>query len=156
MGCATPSNGQVHGQRRLFIADRGPSFSRWMKPLSAIVGYFDLPSVEPKLIGDETIDRYRRAFWCGAAGVRMDLLGREYAVQVFQRLLYEAFLDARSLGYEFVRAAAPWEQHPNLPTPFATYPGLTIERLEDERGESRFLIEWRLADAIGALANETV
>ena len=117
-----------------------------------IVAYFDLPSAEPKVVGDEIIDHHRRAFWCGAAGVRMDLLGKEHAVQVFQRLLFEAFSDARGLGYEFVRAAAPWEQHPYLPQPFKEYPGLTVQEFPDEKGETKFLLEWRLMDAVETLA----
>jgi hypothetical protein len=117
----------------------------------ALVAYFDLPDKGPATSGVESIDRHQRAFWCGAAGIRMDLIGEGEVVPLFQHLLFEAFSDAKDLGYEFVRAAAPWEQHPYLPEPFASYPGLTIEPFEDEKGISRFLIEWRLDDALVAL-----
>jgi hypothetical protein len=118
----------------------------------AIVAYFDLPSTAPKLLGDETFDRHGRAFWCGAAGVRLDILGPDQAVVVFQQMLREAFLDAMSLGYESVRAAAPWEQHPYLPRPFKEYPGLTVEPFVDENSAEKYLLAWRLADAVDALA----
>jgi hypothetical protein len=117
-----------------------------------IVAYFDLPSVEPRLTGDPIIDDHRLAFWCGAAGVRLDLLGRDLSMQVFQRLLYEALSDAMSLGYEFVRAAAPWDRHPYLPQRFEAYPGMTVRPFFDEKGASKYLLEWRLADAVQTLA----
>lgn len=117
----------------------------------AIVAYFDLPSTAPKLVGDETFDRDARAFWCGAAGVRLDILGPDQAVVVFQQLLREAFSDAMSLGYESVRAAAPWDQHPYLPRPFKEYRGLTVEPFVDEKGVEKYLLEWRLVDAVDAL-----
>jgi hypothetical protein len=117
-----------------------------------IVGYFDLPNKAPRTFGEETVDHYRRSFWCGAAGVRMDLLGPELAVQVFQQLLHSAFSDAIALGYEFVRAAAPWEQHPYLPRPFTAYPGLTSQPFQDDEGRTKFLLEWRLKDAVYAFA----
>lgn len=119
-----------------------------------IVAYQDLPSKQPETFGEETVDYYERAFWCGAAGVRLDLVGKELAVEIFRRLLYEAFSDAMSLGYEYVRAAAPWEQHPYLPKPFTAYPGLTSESFEDEKGMTKFLLEWRLKDAVSVLADE--
>jgi hypothetical protein len=119
---------------------------------NTIVAYFDLPSSGPRLIGEEVVDRHERAFWCGAAGVRMDLLGEGESVRVFQELLYEAFSDAMELGYEFVRAAAPWDQHPYLPVPFKEYPGLTVQEFTDEEGATKYLLEWRLADAIQVLA----
>ena len=119
-----------------------------------IVAYFDLPDRMPRSFGDEKVDHYEHAFWCGAAGVRMDLLGEEQSIRVFQQLLYEAFSDALSQGFEFVRAAAPWEQHPYLPKPFTAYPGLTSTPFEDDNGARKYLLEWRLADAVEALANE--
>jgi len=118
----------------------------------AVVGYFDLPSTAPKIIGDDDLDRHQRAFWCGAAGVRMDVLGEERAVHVFQELLYEAFSDAMSLGYETVRAAAPWDWHPYLPKPFKEYSGISVEPFQDEEGATKYLLEWNLKDAIEALA----
>lgn len=117
-----------------------------------IVAYFDLPSEEPRIVGEESVDRHARAFWCGAAGVRMEVLGEEQSVQVFQELLYEAFSDAMSLGYECVRAAAPWEQHPYLRKPFKDYPGLMVKEFSDEDGVTKYLLEWRLADAVQTLA----
>lgn len=117
-----------------------------------IVAYFDLPSVEPRLSGEPVIDYHRLAFWCGAAGARSDLLGRDLSMQVFQRLLYEALSDAMSLGYEFVRAAAPWDRHPYLPERFEAYPGMTVRSFLDEKGTSKYLLEWRLADAVQTLA----
>jgi hypothetical protein len=119
-----------------------------------VVAYFDLPSNEPRMLGQENLDRNERAFWCGAAGVRMDLLGEEQSVEVFQRLLFQAFSDAMSLGYEFVRAAAPWPQHPYLPKPFKEYSGLTIQPFVDEKGATKYLLEWRLSDAVEALVAE--
>lgn len=117
-----------------------------------VVAFFDLPSREAQSVGDETLDHFGRSFWCGAAGVRMDLLGAEQSVQVFQRLLHEAFSDAMSLGYEFVRTAAPWDQHPYLPKAFREYAGLTVEPFVDKEGATKYLLEWRLADAVQTLA----
>jgi hypothetical protein len=106
-----------------------------------IVGYYDLPSKPPKTVGEEQIDHNQRSFWCGTAGVRMDLLGPTQATRVFQELLFQAYSDALSQGYEFVRAAAPWEHHPYLPRPFDQYAGLTVKPFEDDKGAKRFLLE---------------
>jgi hypothetical protein len=114
----------------------------------------DLPGKKVELIGDETVDHYRRAFWCGAAGVRIDLLGEERASQVFLALLQNAFEDVMELGYEFARAAAPWEKHPYLPKPFTAYPGLILEPFQDDKGATKYLLEWRLQDAVGALTED--
>jgi hypothetical protein len=122
----------------------------------AIVAYFDLPHATPKTVGEEAIDHYRRAFWCSAAGVRKDILGAEKASDVFQQLLYCAFEDAMTLGYDHVRAAAPWDKHPYLPLPFAKYPGLSVEPFVDDEGNQKYLLEWRLADAVKALVSNVV
>jgi hypothetical protein len=89
------------------------------------------------------------AFWCGAAGVRLDVLGPDLAVGVFEHLLREAFVDAASLGYTYVHAAAPWEQHPYLPKPFVDYAGLEVVPIAE--GDRSFLLKWRLADAVDGL-----
>jgi hypothetical protein len=118
---------------------------------SQVVAYFDLPSKNPRIFGDETIDRHSKTFWCGAAGVRVDVVGRARAGEVFRELLFHAFSDAIDRGYEFVRAAAPWEQHPYLPMRFAEYSGLTVEPFTDENGKTKLLLEWYLPDAVRAL-----
>lgn len=119
-----------------------------------VVAYMDIPGESPQTFGEENIDHYQRSFWCGAAGVRKDLLGAEQASEIFQRLLYHAFTDAIALGYDNVRAAAPWPQHPYLPLPFERYPGLNVEPFEDEEGGRKYLLEWNLDEATKVLANE--
>jgi len=67
-------------------------------------------------------------------------------------LTHTPLSDAISLGYEFVRAAAPWDRHPYLPERFEAYPGMTVRPFLDEKGVSKYLLEWRLADAVQTLA----
>lgn len=74
-------------------------------------------------------------------------------MQVFQQLLREAFSEAMSIGYEFVRAAAPWDKHPYLPKRFEDYSGLTVDPFVDENGATKYLLEWRLADAVQSLGD---
>ncbi|GIW41440.1 MAG: hypothetical protein KatS3mg076_2017 [Candidatus Binatia bacterium] len=119
-----------------------------------IVAYCDAPSRPARSYGNPEVDRHQKAFWCGAAGVRMDLLGEELSWRVFRHLLYRVFEHARSLGYESVRAAAPWEKHPHFPKAFREYPGERVTPFIDDRGEKKYLLEWRLEDAIEALRAE--
>jgi len=118
-----------------------------------VVAFLDLPPRKPSDPSPE-VERNQLAFWCGAGGVRSDLLTREETLGVFRELLYQTFFQARELGFEYVRCAAPWEQHPSLPTPFTEYPGVTITSFTADGGELRYLIEWRLDDAMIALAGE--
>ncbi len=120
----------------------------------SILAYCDVPTRTPRTFGEATVDHYQRSFWCGTAGVRMDVLQKDLAVRVFRHLLYRVFAQARELGYEYVRAAAPWEKHPHFSKPFAEYPGLTVQSFLDEQGATKFLLEWRLKDAMDALASE--
>ena len=118
-----------------------------------VMAFLDLPPKKPTDPSPE-VERNQQAFWCGAGGVRSDLLSADDALGVFRQLLYQTFIQARELGFQYVRCAAPWEKHPRLPTPFAEYPGLTISPFTTDQGDVRYLIEWRLKDAIGALEIE--
>jgi hypothetical protein len=119
-----------------------------------IVAYSDAPARPAQSFGNPEVDRHQKAFWCGAAGVRLDLLGEELSGKIFRHLLYRLFQHARTLGYEWVRAAAPWEKHPHFPKPFREYPGLRVTPFADDRGEKKYLLEWRLEEAIEALRAE--
>lgn len=57
-----------------------------------IVGYCDVPDREPRTFGVQRVDHFQRAFWCGAAGVRLDLLGQDRALFVFQQLLWPSLM----------------------------------------------------------------
>lgn len=118
-----------------------------------VVAYLDLPQKKPRNPSAE-VERNQQAFWCGAGGVRADLLSRKETVRVFHHLLYRTFTEARGMGFDYVRCAAPWDKHPSLPTAFTDYPGLTMSSFTNDQGEARYLIEWRLEDAIAALAAE--
>lgn len=96
---------------------------------------------------------YRNAFWCGAAGVRTEL-GAKMAAAVFRHAVWEALRSAQENGYERVRCAAPWLRHPAFARAFTEYPGLTMEPFYDDRGRSRFLIEWEIDTALAALEEE--
>lgn len=118
-----------------------------------VLAFLDLPPkkpVDPNL----DVERNQQAFWCAAGGVRSDLLRPNDALSVFFQLLYQTFVQARNLGFEWVRCAAPWEKHPSLPLPFAEYPALTVSPFTSDEGEQRYLIEWHLVDAIAALASQ--
>ncbi|MBX3027085.1 hypothetical protein KF840_19450 [bacterium] len=117
------------------------------------MAYLDLPnrkSPDPNPLAE----RNQRAFWCGAGGVRADILGVTKAHRVFRQLLYRAFVEARGMGFEYVRCAAPWTAHPSLSRAFADYPGLTMSSFTSDQGALRYLIEWRLENATHALALE--
>lgn len=117
-----------------------------------LVGYMEVPAGHPKLSGNPDAAHFDKAFWCGAAGVRTDLLGEERARVVFYDVTHRALRDAHQKGFKRVRCAAPWPRHPYLPQPFADYEGLTVEPFLDESGEQRFLLEWDLEAAIRTLA----
>jgi len=118
---------------------------------TTLVGYIDVPSVAAPRAGRPL---YRQAFWCGAAGVRSDLLGQARGLVVFRYLIHRAFCLAAESGYRYVRCAAPWPKHPCLSRPFAEYPGLSLEAFTDDEGRDRFLVEWELAAARAALERE--
>lgn len=119
-----------------------------------IVAYCDAPSAPPRISGEPMVDRYGKAYWCAAAGVREDLLGKAQAEMVFRELVRRSFEEARKLGYEFVRAAAPFAKHPHFSKPFADYPGMEVTAYQDADGNTRYLLVWQLDQAIAALAEE--
>jgi hypothetical protein len=118
-----------------------------------IVAFLDLPPRKP-IDPSPEVERNQQAFWCAAGGVRSDLLSADDALVVFRRLLFQTFLQALTLGFRYVRCAAPWEKHPRLSTSFADYPGLTISPFTTDDGDVRYLIEWHLKDALDALELE--
>jgi hypothetical protein len=115
-----------------------------------VVAYVDVPGENP---GPGSHAPYRNAFWCGAAGVSGEL-APETAAVVFRHAVWEALRRAQEGGYERVRCAAPWLQHPAFGRAFPEYPGLTVDPFYDDRGRYRYLIEWDLEAAVGALAGE--
>jgi len=117
-----------------------------------IVGYMDVPS--ERTLAGRSGPLYRNAFWCGAAGVRTDILDPSRGAVVFRHLIHRVLSVARDLGYQRVRCAAPWLQHPCLSKPFTDYRGMTAQAFLDEEGRRRFLLEWELADAVEALEGE--
>lgn len=116
-----------------------------------VAAYVDVPGKRVRR-GDEPAP-YRNAFWCGAAGVRAELRPETAAV-VFRHAVWEALRSARENGYERARCAAPWLRHPAFRRSFTEYPGLTVEPFYDERGRSRYLIEWEIDAALAALEEE--
>lgn len=119
-----------------------------------VVGYCDAPDRPPKGVEDPRVDRYRKAYWCGAAGVREDLLGKAEAEKLFKELLRRSFEQARALGYEYVRSAAPFLEHPHFRRPFGDYAGMEVSSFEDADGKERYLLVWRLEEAVVALEGE--
>jgi hypothetical protein len=116
-----------------------------------VVAYVDVPRA--KVLGRDEPAPYRKAFWCGAAGVRTDLEA-DMAATVFRHAVWEALRSAGKNGYERVRCAAPWLRHPAFGRAFTEYMGLSIEPFNDERGRSRYLIEWEIEAALAALEQE--
>ncbi len=101
--------------------------------------------------------RNRTTFRVTAAGVRFDLLGEADANTMFRTVLYEALKAARALGYEYVEAWAPWEQHPILAHKWTDYPGCELTQPvahNQEGGHDIYCIRWQLDAAIKALAAE--
>jgi len=117
------------------------------------MAYMDVPCA-PSLRTKGEGPPFRNAFWCGAAGVRDDLLDPEARRAVFRHVVYRALCAANDLGYERVRCAAPWPKHPCLARTFAEYQGMSVQSFLDDQSRERFLLEWELAHAIVALEAE--
>lgn len=119
-----------------------------------VVGHCNAPLEPARVFGELTADRYQKAYWCAAAGVREDLLGQAEAEKVFLALLRQSFRLARALGHEYVRATARFDKHPRFREHFADYPGVEVSPFLDADGNRRYLLVSHLDEAIAALEEE--
>ena len=118
-----------------------------------VVGFLMIPTRKAPDPNAE-VERHQKAFWCSAAGVRVDLLGESQCDRVFRHLLWRSFQEGRRLGFDYVRCASPWEAHRSLPRPFSEYKGLRLTSFRTDSGDLRYLIEWNLSDAVIELERE--
>lgn len=129
---------------------------------NAPVAFFELKPIKPPVAG-ETTDPDQQAWAARARTVcRITSAGvlpasSDEAVPLFYTLIYQAFLAARAMGYEYVEAFAPWERHPLLDRAWTDYPACELVdpvAHNQAGGHDLYHFRWHLADAITALADE--
>jgi hypothetical protein len=123
-----------------------------------------IPAPDPDATAEE-LEKYalrqrnRVTYQVRAAGVRYDLLSGDDAVCAFLTILFHAARKARSLGYEYVEAYAPWEGHPMMSRKWTDFPGCELAepvvRAQDG-GNDIYFLRWRLDDAVTSLAGESL
>ena len=132
------------------------------------IAFLEVPPIRPPLpppppdATPEELEKYalrernRTTYRVTAAGIRYDAVSPSDVIEMFITILYYAAQAARAIGYQYLEAWAPWDQHPKMTRKWTDYPGCELVGVgrNQEGGNDVYILRWRLDDAIPALAAE--